>query len=208
MSLTALMAFALIMSAGIVTPGPTVLLSLNNAARFGIRRASWGIIGAAAADILLVALVGLGFGVVLAASETLFVTLKWVGAAWLAYIGLRMLLSSNTSLPGGMEEMAPARRSLFLKSFFVAMSNPKYYIFMTALLPQFVSTAQPALPQYASLAAVIVLIDVAVMLGYAVLGKKCVSLWKASGIKLMNRISGSFLLILAGSVALYRKNST
>ncbi|MBH2695394.1 LysE family transporter [Serratia nevei] len=208
MSLTALMAFALIMSAGIVTPGPTVLLALNNAARFGIRRASWGIIGAAAADILLVALVGLGLGVVLAASETLFVTLKWVGAAWLAYIGLRMLLSSNTSLPGSMEEMAPARRSLFLKSFFVAMSNPKYYIFMTALLPQFVSTTQPALPQYASLATVIVLIDVAVMLGYAVLGKKSVSLWKASGIKWMNRISGSFLLILAGSLALYRKSST
>jgi threonine/homoserine/homoserine lactone efflux protein len=102
MSLTALMAFALIMSAGIVTPGPTVLLALNNAAHFGIRRAIWGIIGAAAADILLVALVGLGLGVVLAASETLFVTLKWIGAAWLVFIGLRMLLSSNTSLPGGM----------------------------------------------------------------------------------------------------------
>ncbi|AVP01417.1 TPA: LysE family translocator [Enterobacter ludwigii] len=208
MSLTALMAFALIMSAGIVTPGPTVLLALNNAARFGIRKATWGIIGAAAADILLVALVGLGLGVVLAASETLFVTLKWVGAAWLAFIGLRMLLSSNTSLPGGIEETTPARHSLFLKSFFVAMSNPKYYIFMTALLPQFVSTAQPALPQYVSLAAVIVLIDVAVMLGYAILGKKSVSLWRAGGIKWMNRISGSFLLILAGSVALYRKSST
>ena len=208
MSLTALMAFALIMSAGIVTPGPTVLLALNNAARFGIRKATWGIIGAAAADILLVALVGLGLGVVLAASETLFVTLKWVGAAWLAFIGFRMLLSSNTSLPGGIEETTPARHSLFLKSFFVAMSNPKYYIFMTALLPQFVSTAQPALPQYVSLAAVIVLIDVAVMLGYAILGKKSVSLWRAGGIKWMNRISGSFLLILAGSVALYRKSST
>jgi len=202
------MGFGLIMSAGIVTPGPTVLLALNNAARFGIRRATWGIMGAAAADILLVALVGLGLGVVLAASETLFVTLKWVGAAWLAYIGLRMLLSSDTALPDGTEAEAPARGRLFLKSFFVAMSNPKYYIFMTALLPQFVSTAQPALPQYASLAVVIVSIDVAVMLGYAMLGKKSLHLLKASGIRWMNRISGSFLLILAGSVALYRKSST
>lgn len=208
MSLSALMAFALIMSAGIVTPGPTVLLALNNAARFGIRRACWGIIGAAAADILLVALVGLGLGVVLAASETLFVTLKWAGAAWLAYIGLRMLLSSETALPDGTEAVAPARRRLFLKSFFVAMSNPKYYIFMTALLPQFVSTAQPALPQYASLAAVIVSIDVAVMLGYATLGKKSLHLLKARGIRWMNCISGSFLLVLAGSVALYRKSGT
>ncbi|HFV9934571.1 TPA: LysE family translocator [Salmonella enterica subsp. enterica serovar Bovismorbificans] len=70
MSLTALMAFALIMSAGIVTPGPTVLLSLHNAARFGIKRALWGISGAVVADVLLVALVWLGLGVVLAASET------------------------------------------------------------------------------------------------------------------------------------------
>ncbi|EAN7518331.1 LysE family translocator [Salmonella enterica] len=162
MSLTALMAFALIMSAGIITPGPTVLLSLNNAARFGIKRALWGISGAVVADVLLVALVWLGLGVVLAASETLFVTL----------------------------------------------SNPKYYIFMTALLPQFVNMTQPALPQYACLATVIVSIDVTVMLSYAALGKKSVRIWKANGIRWMNRISGTFLLILAGSVALYRKSST
>ncbi|EBE3720158.1 LysE family translocator [Salmonella enterica] len=208
MSLTALMAFALIMSAGIVTPGPTVLLSLNNAARFGIKRALWGISGAVVADVLLVALVWLGLGVVLAASETLFVTLKWLGAAWLAFIGLRMLLSSDTSLPGAGGAVVPAPQALFLKSFFVAMSNPKYYIFMTALLPQFVNMTQPALPQYASLATVIVSIDVTVMLSYAALGKKSVRIWKANGIRWMNRISGTFLLILAGSVALYRKSST
>ncbi|EBR4568306.1 LysE family translocator [Salmonella enterica] len=208
MSLTALMAFALIMSAGIVTPGPTVLLSLNNAARFGIKRAIWGISGAVVADVLLVALVWLGLGVVLAASETLFVTLKWLGAVWLAFTGLRMLLSSDTSLPGTGGTVVPAPQALFLKSFFVAISNPKYYIFMTALLPQFVNMTQPALPQYASLAAIIVSIDVTVMLSYAALGKKSVSIWKANGIRWMNRISGTFLLILAGSVALYRKSST
>jgi len=207
MSLTSLLTFALIMSAGIVTPGPTVLLALNNAARYGIRRTTWGMLGAAAADVLLVTLVGLGLGVLLATSETLFVTLKWVGAAWLAWMGLRMLFSSDASLPGKTETSAPTRRALFLKSFFVAMSNPKYYIFMTALLPQFVNTSQPTFPQYASLAAVIVAIDVAVMLGYATLGKKSVHLWKASGIRWMNRVSGSFLLVIAGSVALYRKGS-
>ncbi|HFG7809085.1 TPA: LysE family translocator [Salmonella enterica subsp. enterica serovar Java] len=208
MSLTALMAFALIMSAGIITPGPTVLLSLNNAAHFGIKRAVWGISGAAVADVLLVTLVWLGAGAVLAASETLFVTLKWIGAVWLACTGLRILLSSDTSLPGTGGTVVPAAQALFLKSFFVVMSNPKYYIFMTALLPQFVNMTQPALPQYASLAAVIVSIDVTVMLSYAALGKKSVRIWKANGIRWMNRISGTFLLILAGSVALYRKSST
>ncbi|WP_289368230.1 LysE family translocator [Pantoea stewartii] len=99
-------------------------------------------LGAAAADLLLVTLVRLGFGVVLGTSETIFVTLKWTGAAWLACIGLQMLLSKDTSLPGGTESTVPARKVIFLKSFFVAMSNPKYYIFMTALLPQFVNTAQ------------------------------------------------------------------
>ncbi len=95
-----------------------------------------------------------------------------------------------------------------MKSFFIAMSNPKYYIFMTALLPQFVSTNQNVTPQYMVLAMIIVILDVAAMSVYAMLGIKSVHLWKAKGIKWMNRISGALLILLAGSVAFYRKTDT
>ena len=100
MSLSALLAFALILSVGVATPGPTVLLAMSNGSRYGLRHAMVGMLGAVTADVVLVALVGCGLGVLLDASETAFVTLKLAGAAWLAYVGVRMLLSSGGSAAG------------------------------------------------------------------------------------------------------------
>ncbi|CAB3773430.1 amino acid transporter [Burkholderia sp. MSh2] len=209
MSLSALLAFALILSVGVATPGPTVLLAMSNGSRYGLRHALVGMLGAVTADVLLVALVGFGLGVLLEASETAFVTLKLLGAAWLAYVGVRMLMSSGGA-PVGQAACVPAtpdRRTAFLKSFFVAMSNPKYYLFMSALLPQFVDRSHAIAPQYAILAATIVVVDVIGMTGYALLGVHSVRVWKAAGEKWLNRVSGSLLLMLAGYVALYRKAS-
>ncbi|MCD4506107.1 LysE family translocator [Chromobacterium piscinae] len=199
---SSIFAFSLIMFMGIVTPGPTVLLALNNAARYGIKHALYGIAGAVIADVVLVGLVGFGLGMVLAASETVFVSLKWAGAAWLAYLGFCMLRSTGGGSGEDAIETLPARSALFVKSFLVAVSNPKYYLFLTALLPQFVNPAMPAVPQYSVLAAIIVGIDIAVMIAYAILGRKSVSLWKANGVKWMNRVSGAFLILLAASVAI------
>lgn len=207
MEVSSFLIFVAVMSTGIATPGPTVLLALNNASRYGWRCAAFGMAGAVAADILLVALVALGLGVVLAASETLFVTLKWLGAAWLAFVGVKMLMASGDSASPDLAQGTPAPAAAFLKSFFIAMSNPKYYLFMTALLPQFVDRAQPAAPQYAILGATIVTIDLVVMIGYAFLGVKSVAIWKERGVRWMNRVSGAMLLVLAGSVALYRKST-
>jgi threonine/homoserine/homoserine lactone efflux protein len=206
MSLSALLAFALILSVGVATPGPTVLLAMSNGSRYGLRHAMVGMLGAVTADVVMVALVGFGLGMLLDASETAFVTLKLAGAAWLAYVGVRMLLSSGGSASAqALDQATPDRRTAFLKSFFVAMSNPKYYLFMSALLPQFVDRAHAIAPQYAILAATIVAIDVVGMTGYALLGVHSVRVWKAAGEKWLNRVSGSLLLMLAGYVALYRK---
>ncbi len=209
MSLSALLAFALILSVGVATPGPTVLLAMSNGSRYGLRHAMVGMLGAVTADVVLVALValvGLGLGVLLDASETAFVTLKLLGAAWLAYVGIRMLMSSGGSAAEQADVPAtPDRRTAFLKSFFVAMSNPKYYLFMSALLPQFVDRSHAIAPQYAILAATIVAIDAIGMTGYALLGVHSVRVWKAAGEKWLNRVSGSLLLMLSGYVALYRK---
>jgi hypothetical protein len=79
MNVSPLSVFALVMLAGVATPGPTVLLALSNASRFGIRRASFGTAGTVAADVTLVGVLGLGLGALLATSEILFVTLKWQG---------------------------------------------------------------------------------------------------------------------------------
>ncbi|MCD5361888.1 LysE family translocator [Chromobacterium aquaticum] len=207
MTLATLLAFAFIMAVGILTPGPTVLLALSNGSRFGLRYALYGMLGAVLADLLLVLLVGLGFGALLAASETLFLIVKWLGVAFLAYVGLQMLRAKGGLASVDDAARQPSRWAAVAKSFSVAMGNPKYYFFMSALLPQFVAPAEAQLPQYLALAAVIVAIDVLAMSGYALLGAKSLQLWRENGVKWLNRVSGGALLALAGSIALYRRSA-
>ncbi|POZ60590.1 LysE family translocator [Chromobacterium alticapitis] len=202
MAAASLFAFALLMFAAIITPGPTVLLALDNASRFGMRRTCFGILGAGLADVVLISLVGLGLGMVLSTSEVLFVGLKWLGAACLAFMGVQMLKSSGEAIESATLKVTPANYAIFLKSFLLAMSNPKYYLFHAAVLPQFINTTHAALPQYATLILIVVAIDVVVMVGYAVLGRKAVAVWKEGGVKWMSRISGGLLILLAGSVLL------
>lgn len=95
MTLTTLLVFALVALVAIATPGPTVLLALTNGARYGVRRALPGMLGAVTSDFVLVGAVALGLGALLAASEFWFSVVKWLGAAYLAWLGWRLLRSQG-----------------------------------------------------------------------------------------------------------------
>ena len=113
--------FALVAFITVATPGPTVLLALANGSRFGYRGAAFGIAGATVSDIFLIATTALGLGAILAASGLLFAMVKWLGVAYLAYVGFQMLRpprDTGASLVGGIQERqapegSPAKR-LFL----------------------------------------------------------------------------------------------
>jgi len=202
-----LLAFAIVAFIGIATPGPTVLLALTNGSRYGLRRALPGMAGAMLSDIVLIGAVALGLGALLAASEFWFSVVKWLGAGYLAFLGV-MLLRSNGSLDisdaaTGSASSSPL--SIFLKSFLVAVTNPKGYLFFSAFLPQFIASDLPQVPQYAVLATVFALIDLTVMFAYALLGSRAVHLLKKRGALWLDRICGGALLALAGSLAFYRR---
>lgn len=209
MTLTILLAFAAVAFIGIATPGPTVLLALANGSRYGLRRALPGMLAAVISDFVLIGAVALGLGALLAASEFWFSVVKWLGAAYLAFIGIQMLRSSG-SLGNALND-APAGistpRAIFTKSFLVAVTNPKGYLFFSAFLPQFIDPAAPQAQQYLLLAMVFAAIDFVVMLGYAVLGSQAIRLLKQSGARWLDRICGGALLALAGSLAFYRRTA-
>lgn len=204
------LAFALVAFIGIATPGPTVLLALGNGSRFGVCRACFGMIGAVLSDFVLIGAVALGLGALLAASEFWFTVIKWVGVCYLAYLGV-MLLRSKGTLDESLQSASVARfgsaKSIFLKSFLVAVTNPKGYLFFSAFLPQFINPTETQLPQYVILALVFAGIDFMVMLGYALFGSQAVRLLKKSGALWLDRICGGALLTLAGSLAFYRRAS-
>jgi len=211
--LLTIFAFAFVAVVVIATPGPTVLLALANGSRFGVRRASAGMLGAMMSDFILVGAAGLGLGALLAASEFWFTVVKWIGVGYLAFLGI-MLLRSKAALNGRLDAAAESGsgsasyasgRTIFLKSFLVAVTNPKGYLFTSALLPQFINPSQPQLSQYVVLALVFAGIDFSIMFGYALLGSRAVRLLRKSGAVWLDRICGATLLALAGSLALYRR---
>ncbi len=209
MNSTSLLLFALVALAVIATPGPTVLLALINGSHYGVRRSVPGMLGAVASDFVLVGAVALGLGALLAASEFWFSVLKWVGAAYLAWLGVRMLRSKGGfELPAaGAGPVARNGRTIFMKSFLVAATNPKGYLFCSALLPQFIDPAAAQAPQYLAIALVFGGLDFSVMFAYAFIGARAIRLLKASATRWLDRLCGGALLALAGSLAVYRRNA-
>jgi threonine/homoserine/homoserine lactone efflux protein len=206
-----LLAFALVALIAIATPGPTVLLALANGSRFGLRRSVAGMLGAVASDFVLVGAVALGLGALLTASEFWFSVLKWVGAAYLAWLGWRLLRSK-----GGLDLAAASAstahgeawpRAVFAKSFLVAVTNPKGYLFCTALLPQFIDPAAPQWPQYTAIGVVFAALDFAVMFAYAAVGAHAMRLLRRRAMLWMDRCCGGALLVLSGSLLFYRRGA-
>ena len=210
MNTPTLLVFSLVALIAIATPGPTVLLALANGSRFGVRRALPGMLGAVASDFVLVGAVALGLGALLAASEFWFSVLKWVGAAYLAWIGWKMLRSSGSlQVPeAGTADAEAAPRRVFAKSFLVAVTNPKGYLFCSALMPQFIDPSAPQWPQYAAISLVFAGLDFSVMLAYAVIGARAVKLLRRRAVLWLDRCCGGALLALAGSLAVYRRSTS
>lgn len=211
LSLNTLAVFAAVALVAIATPGPTVLLALANGSRYGVRRALPGMAGAVLSDFVLVGAVALGLGTLLAASEFWFSVVKWVGAAYLAWLGIRLLHSrgaldlQDSARAAQAAEAAPRR--VFAKSFLVAVTNPKGYLFCSALLPQFIDPSAAQWPQYLAIGLVFAALDFAVMLGYALVGARAVKLLQRRAVLWLDRCCGAALLALAGSLALYRRSS-
>jgi threonine/homoserine/homoserine lactone efflux protein len=205
-----LLIFSLVALVGIATPGPTVLLALTNGSRFGVRASLPGMAGAVLSDFVLICAVAVGLGALLAASEFWFSVVKWVGVAYLAYLGIRLLRSKGTLAVPDEQSSAAGRassRAIFLRSLLVAVTNPKGYLFFSAFLPQFIVPTEPQLVQYVALAVTFATIDFVVMIGYASAGAQAVRFLRARGVLWLDRLCGGALLALAGSLALYRKHA-
>jgi threonine/homoserine/homoserine lactone efflux protein len=206
MSPTVLILFIATSFVAIATPGPTVLLALSNGATFGIRVAVYGMLGAMLSDLLLIGAVALGLGAVLAASEAAFMVVKWLGVMYLLYLGIKLVRAPPSSSLEPTTETQAASARLFVKCLLVALTNPKGYLFFSAILPQFVNPQTPQAPQYLLLALSFAAVDGLVMLGYASSGARAVHLFQTSRtVEWINRLSGGALITLAGALALYRR---
>jgi homoserine/homoserine lactone efflux protein len=146
------------------TPGAGAINTMSNSLNAGFRRSIWGILGQQAALVVHVLIVALGVGVLVASSPVAFNVIRYAGAAYLVYLGIRQFLSKPTA---AREEAAILRNepvwSIFRRGFWVNLLNPKAIVFFLAFTPQFIRAEQPLFPQYLVLTATIVAIDILVM---------------------------------------------
>ncbi len=207
MTPTILSLFAVAVLILTVTPGPTVLLSLSNGLNHGFRLALFGVAGAVLSDMVLIAAVFFGLGAVLSASEIAFQAVKWCGVAYLFYLGV-CAFYARAPAPALADagDFAVHGSDLFLKSFFVAVANPKGLLFFSAFLPQFIEPSMPQLPQFMTLGAIFALIDCAVMVFYAAAGVRAARfLQNAATVKWFNRSCGTALIGMSGALAFYKR---
>jgi len=128
-----------------LTPGPDVLYIVTHAMRRGARAGMVAALGISAGCFVHIAAAALGVSALMAASNTAFALLKWVGAAYLVYVGVRLLLSKPAALAidSGAANARPARASgindIFFQGFWTNVLNPKVALFFLAFVPQFIT---------------------------------------------------------------------
>lgn len=148
-----------------LTPGAGAINTMTNALRQGWRRSLWGIAGQQAALVVHVAIVAAGLGLLVAQSPVLFETIRYVGAAYLVFLGVRLILTKPVLDEAGAA-IVPTREggfSMFRRGFWVNILNPKAIVFFLAFVPQFVRVEHDPLPQYLILIATVIVVDVIVM---------------------------------------------
>jgi len=165
-----------------LAPGPAVMCAMTHSARFGFRRAFIGILGIQLGHFVFFGCVAFGLAALLASATTAFTALRVVGAFYLVYLGVRIVVSSFRSRSVDQPVAAPPTRAgLLLQGFAIQVTNPKALLFMSALLPQFVQPQQPLPLQLIILLATTITVDLLVLSAYAYFAMRGARSLRATG---------------------------
>lgn len=187
--------FALVSLVVMVSPGPAVVLAITNGMLHGSRGACVAVFGNMTGFAILSSVSVAGLGALIAANGWLFDLLKWIGGLYLIYLGVMMWRSQKQRV--GVNEQIDSVRSLhgfqlYQRGLTVTLSNPKAFVYVTALLPQFIDTGKPVLPQFLILILTMMTLQMIVLNGYAFLSGRVRNWLNAPGrMSLFNKTIGT-----------------
>ena len=192
MSLELYIAYVVACVVIIMVPGPTVTLIIASSMRHGVRAGLANVAGTQLGIALMIVIAGIGLTTVIEAMGHWFELLRFLGAAYLIWIGWQMLRSSGRLVSG--EAPARPRGGFLLQGFIVAVSNPKTLIFFGAFFPQFIDPQGNYALQIAVMGVTALVFAAISDSAYALAAARAGSMLSASRIKLLSRISGGFLI--------------
>jgi homoserine/homoserine lactone efflux protein len=192
-----------------ISPGPGALSSMSAGMKYGFARGMWNLAGLQAAIVVNVFAIWIGLGALLVASSTAFDIMKYLGAAYLIYLGIQKFREE----PVPFEQIAAQTNfndttpfGIFKQGLLVNLTNPKGLLFLAAVLPQFVDPTKPTAIQYAILGGTMVVCDVVVMIGYAALASTILRMLKdPNHIRWTNRSVGSLFVVAGGALAVFKR---
>jgi homoserine/homoserine lactone efflux protein len=188
------------------TPGPAVLYVLSSALREGGRRSVFSSLGILTANAIYFALSSLGVGALLLSSYNAFFLVKWAGAAYLFYLGMRAITGRHQVLAvqAGAAASLPA---LWSGGVFLQLSNPKAIVFFTAIVPQFVDAKRPIGLQVLILGVTSILCEFVVLSGYGMMAGRAAE-WARQPryATWTNRAAGALLIVASVAMAMLRRD--
>jgi len=203
MDLTLLATFAASFFLVALSPGLCMTLAMSLGISIGVRRTLWMMAGELAGIALVGICAVIGVAALLLQAPTVFAVFKWIGAAYLIYMGWQTWRSPPPrldQLPGDGRR-APA--SLMFQGFFTAVANPKAWAFQVALLPPFVDKSRPLAPQLLALLAVMLMIEFISLLIYARGGRALSDqLHRRGKARWLNRAAGTLMVAVGIWLAL------
>lgn len=196
MTLDAFLAFCATAVALAAVPGPTVTVIIANSLRHGWRAGMANVLGTQAGFLIWLAIAALGLGAAVKVMGVWFDVLRYAGAAYLVWLGIKML-RSHGDLAVAVDRARPGG-SFFLQGFIVILSNPKMLVLFGALIPPFIAPGEAAVPQILVLGLTFMVIAGVGDTLYALGAAKAGSLLSRSRIRALEVVSGLFLV--AGGV--------
>jgi threonine/homoserine/homoserine lactone efflux protein len=193
MSLASYIAYCLAATAIIIVPGPTVTVIIANSLKHGARAGLANVAGTQAGLVLWLSIAVLGLASAIKAMGVWFDVLRIAGAIYLVWLGIK-LIRSKGQIFATAEAAAPPRGGFFLQGFFVILSNPKVLLVFGALIPQFISSEADYVRQLIVLGLTFMGLATIFDGAYAVLAGRAGILLRSSKVRIVEVLSGLFLI--------------
>lgn len=181
-----------------ISPGAGAVVSMNHGIKYGLKKSYPAIFGLQAGLLAQTFIVVIGLGALIAKSVMLFNIIKWIGVAYLVYLGLSKFLEKVEVIDYENHLNNYNAKKSFISATLINLTNAKATVFLVAFIPQFLNPNESLWLQFAIIGLTLCIIDIFVMTGYSELASKLKFLIKdVKAMKIQNRITGSFLILAA-----------
>jgi len=207
MSLSLWLAFFIAAWAISFSPGPGAIAVMSASLNHGFARGCFATFGLILGFWTQLVVVAVGLGAVIATSALAFAVVKWLGVAYLVYLGVRQWRAPPIALPSGGSATEPMpRRRIVVEAWLLNAVNPKGTVFMLAVVPQFLTAGEPLMPQYLLIGATLAFTDLVVNILYAALAARLLAvLQTATRRRSVNRFFGSVFVALGVLLATFKR---